>query len=260
MLDLDWPTLLFQIVNFIALLLILNHLVFKPLRAKLTERGRAISDTLQAAQDQEAEAARMRRDWETRRSQAEREAEEIIHAAELEAERRAARIIEDARARLDHISEEMRNDLERQRDEILARNYDEVLNAIMALAGNVVQAVTTRRAHDDLVTNFCASIFQIPQPEIEVYRHVMAGRVATARVETPVALSEEQTKTLTDTLSSLIDRRVELQVTINPALIAGISVRLADRLIDNSVRQQLVGIREQVRHELMQRAGAQMQG
>jgi F-type H+-transporting ATPase subunit b len=256
MLEFDWPTLLFQILNFVALLLILNHLVFKPLRAKLTERGRTLSDTLQAAQDQEAEAARMRRDWEIRRNQAEREAEEIIHAAELEAERRAAHIIEEARIRLDHISEEMRDDLVRQRDEILARHYDEVLNTVMALAGNVVQAVTTRRAHDDLVTNFCASIFQIPQPEIEVYRHMMAGRMASARVETPVALSDEQAKTLTDTLSSLIDQRVELQVTINPALIAGISVRLADRLIDNSVRQQLLGIRERVRADLMQHAGA----
>lgn len=257
MLEIDLPTLLFQVLNFVALLLILNYLVFKPLRAKLTERGRTISDTLQAAQDQEAEAARMRHEWEVRREQAEREAEEIIRAAEAEAERRAARILEDARIRLDHISEEMRDDLARQRDEILARHYDEVLNTVMALAGNVVQAVTTRRAHDDLVTNFCASIFQIPQPEIEAYRHVMAGRAATARVETPVALTDEQTKTLTDTLSSLIDRRVELQVTVNPALIAGLSVRLADRLIDNSIRQQLVGIREHVRSDLMQRAGVQ---
>ncbi len=251
MLDLDWLTLLLQILNFVAILVILNYLLFKPLRAKLTERGRNLSETRQAAEDQEAEAARMRREWEIRRNNAEREAEEIIHAAEVEAGERAAQIIADARERIDAITEVMRADLLRQRDEVLARHYDDVLDTILALSGNVVQAVTTRRTHDDLVTNFAASIFQIPQPEIEVYRETMAGRHPTAMVETPVELTEEQIRTLTDTLSSLIDRRVELQITINPALIAGLSVRLAHRLIDNSVRQQLLQIRERVHNELL---------
>ncbi len=258
MLDVNWVSLLFQVINFAALVIVLNLLIFKPLRSKLTERRRTISDTLQAAQDQEAEAAHMRREWEIRREQADREAAEIIHAAESAAEQRAARIIEEARVRLDSIIAEMHADLERQRDEILAQHYDQVLNTVMALAGNVVRAVTTRRAHDDLVTNFCAGIFQIPQPEVEIYRHAIAGRAAIAHVETPVELTEEQQKTLTDTLSSLIDQHVALQITVNPALIAGISVRLADRLIDNSIRQQLLGIRERVREELLARAGVQV--
>ncbi len=253
MLDLDWSTLLLQILNFVAILAILNVLMFKPLRIKLTERGRNLSETRQAAEDQEAEAARMRREWEIRRNNAEREAEEIIHAAEVEAEQRAAQIIADARERLDSITDDMRSDLLRQRDEVLARHYDDVLDTVLALSGNIVQAVTTRRTHDDLVTNFAASIFQIPQAEIQVYRQTMADRYPTAMVETPVELTEEQISTLTDTLSSLIDRRVELQITINPALIAGLSVRLAHRLIDNSIRQQLLQIRGRVHEELLTR-------
>ena len=84
----------------------------------------------------------------------------------------------------------------------------------------------------------------------------MVGRVSTAFVTTPVSLTAEQTKTLADTLSSLIDRRVELQMQTDPSLVAGIQVRLADKLIDNSVRQQLNRIRERVRRDLITRMGA----
>lgn len=251
MLEIDWGTLLLQILNFIALLLILNYLVFKPLRAKLAERRRSLSETFQAAQDQEAEAERLRRDWEMRRSQVEREAEEIIQTAEAEAQRRAAQILQEARIRLDQITSEIREDLVRQRNEILVHHYDRVLDTVIALSANVIRAITTRRAHDDLVTNFCASIYQIPQDQVETYRQAMAGRAPIAFVETPVELTLEQVQTLTDTLSSLIDRRVELQVTINPALIAGVQVRLADRLIGNSVRQHLLRIRDLVRQDLV---------
>ncbi|MBC7235396.1 MAG: F0F1 ATP synthase subunit delta [Chloroflexi bacterium] len=256
MLNLDWATLLFQIVNFLVLLWLLNRFLFRPLREKLGERRQTISDTLQNARDQEVEAAQLRQVWEERQRMAELQAEEILQNAQREAEERRAQLLQEARIQLDRLTEEMRSDLERQRNELIVRHYDDILDAIINLSGNVVQSVTTRRTHDDLVTNFAASIYQLPQTEVEEYRRIMAGRVPTAFVTTPVALTAEQTKTLTDTLSSLIDRRVELQVRIDPDLVAGIQVRLADRLIDNSVRHQLNRIRDRVRQDLITRMGA----
>ena len=256
MLDLDWATLLFQIVNFVVLLAILNRFLFRPLRSKLNERGRIISETLQQARDQEAEVAALRSQMEEQLRQMEQQKEELLQAARLEAAQRGEELVQDARERVARLSEEMHSDLDRQRNEIVVRNYDGILDSIISLAGNVVQSVTTRRTHDDLVTNFAASIYQMPQADVQEYRRLMTGRVPTAFVTTPVALSPEQTQTLADTLSSLIDRRVELQVMVDPALIAGIQVRLADKLIDNSVRQRLVRIRDRVRGDLVSRLGA----
>jgi len=256
MLDLDLVTFLFQIINFLVLLWLLNKFLFKPLRARLSERRETIQETLQSARDQEVEAAQLRQVWEERKHEAENQAEEILQSAHHEADARRAEILQEARVQLDRLTEEMRSDLLRQRNELLVGHYDEILDTIINLSGNVVQSVTTRRTHDDLVTNFAASIYQIPQTEVEEYRRLMAGRVPTAFVTTPVALSAEQTKTLADTLSSLIDRRIELQVSIDPDLVAGLQVRLADKLVDNSVRHQLNRIRERVRQDLVARMGA----
>lgn len=256
MLDLDWATLLFQIANFLVLLAILNRFLFRPLRAKLNERGRIVAETLQRARDQEAEAAQLRAEWEERLRAFEQQKEEMIQAAQREAAQKGEELLAEARERLERLTAEMRADLERQRNEIVVHNYDGILDTIISLAGNVVQSVTTRRTHDDLVTNFAASIYQMPQTDVQEYRRLMTGRVPTAFVTTPVPLTPEQTQTLADTLSSLIDRRVELQVSVDPALIAGIQVRLADKLIDNSVRQQLLRIRDRVRSDLVSRLGA----
>jgi F-type H+-transporting ATPase subunit b len=250
MLQLDWASLLFQIVNFMVLLALLNQFLFKPLRAKLDERGQRIADLLANAQEREAEAAQLRDEWEQRLSQAEQERETILAAAQAVANEQAAALLAEARVQLDRITVEMRQDLERQRDELVVRNYDGILDTIIDISGHVVQSVTTRRTHDDLVNNFCASIYQLPQADVEEYRRVMTGRMPTAFVATPATLTAEQTRTLDDTLSSLIDRRVELQVTLDPSLIAGIQVRLADKLVDNSVQQQLSRIRNRVRSNL----------
>lgn len=259
MLQLDAATLIFQIINFLVLLWALNKLVFGPLMSRISARGETISETLQNARDQEAEANRLRAEWDEKTRLLDEQKEDILHEARAEANRQSAELLEEARIRLDRLTEEMRIELNRQRHEIVVRHYDEVLDTILALSGNVVQSVTTRRTHDDLVTNFAASIYQTPQADVEEYRRLMAGRVPTAFVTTPVALTADQTKTLSDTLSSLIDRRVELQVSIDPSLIAGIQVRLADKLIDNTIQQQLERIRERVRSDLVARLGADSQ-
>ena len=255
MLDIDLASLLFQIANFLVLLFLLNRFLFKPLKEKLNERRSVIAQNLQNARDQEADAAQLEARLEERLRTVERQAEETLQIAQQEADQKSAELLEEARIRLDRITEDMRLDIQRQRNELVVGHYDEMLDTIIALSGNVVQSVTTRRTHDDLVTNFCASIYQLPQGDIEEYRRLMTGRVPTAFVTTPVALTPEQTKTLADTLSSLIDRRVELQVDIDLELIAGIRVRLADKLIDNSIHQQLTRIREHVRRDLSTRMG-----
>ena len=259
MLELDWATLLFQIINFIVLVVGLGYFLFRPLRRKMNERGQAIADTLQRARDQEAQAQQLREEWEERMRTVEQQAEEILHRAHRTASQRAAELLEQTRVRIDRLTDVMCADLYRHRDEVVAQHYDEILDAIIDVAGSAVRSVTTRRTHDDLVTNFCASIYQMPQEEVNEFRRVMADRVPHAFVATPVALTPTQTQTLVDTLSSLIDRQVELQVDIVPELVAGIQVRLADRLMDNSVRHHLNRIRDRVRQDLVMRLGAEVQ-
>jgi len=256
MLQLDWATLLIQIVNFVVLVALLGFFLFRPLRRKLSERGQIIAETLQQARDQEAQAQQLREEWEGRMRTVQQESEEILRRAQRLAEERTSAMYESARQRIDRLTDEMRADLLRHRDEVVAEHYDEILDAIIDLSGSAVSSVTTRRTHDDLVMNFAASIYQMPQEEVAEFRRVMSERVPHAFVATPVALTADQTKTLADTLSSLIDRHVELHVTIQPELVAGIQVRLADRLIDNTVRQHLNRIRTRVRADLVSRLGA----
>jgi len=207
MLELDWATLLFQIINFVVLVVGLGYFLLRPLRRKLSERGQTIAETLQHARDQETQAQQLREEWEERMRTVEQQAEEILHRAHLTASQRAAELLEQTRVRIDPLTDVMRADLYRHRDEVVAQHYDEILDAIIDVAGSAVRSVTTRRTHDDLVTNFCASIYQMPQEEVNEFRRVMADRVPHAFVATPVALTPTQTQTLVDTLSSLIDRR-----------------------------------------------------
>lgn len=67
-----------------------------------------------------------------------------------------------------------------------------------------------------------------------------------ARVKTAVALSEEQERRLTETLTRMYGRQMSLQVELDPDLIGGLVVQVGGELIDGSVSGRLAAAQRQL--------------
>ncbi len=67
-----------------------------------------------------------------------------------------------------------------------------------------------------------------------------------ARATSALPLSEQEKDSLTDALASLSSSRVELETSIDRALIGGVAVRFRDRLIDGSIGGKLSRLSERL--------------
>ncbi len=68
-----------------------------------------------------------------------------------------------------------------------------------------------------------------------------------AQVETAYELSNEQLQSLAAALSKRLDRTVNLQQAVNPALIGGVVIRAGDVVVDGSVRGKLSQLAESLK-------------
>lgn len=78
---------------------------------------------------------------------------------------------------------------------------------------------------------------------------------ATAEVVTAVPLTEETGKKLEEVLSGLIGEAVFLKKAVDPSLLGGLVVRVGERIIDGSVRGQLLRMREGISREILTEKG-----
>ncbi|HOK05573.1 MAG TPA: ATP synthase F1 subunit delta [Syntrophales bacterium] len=80
---------------------------------------------------------------------------------------------------------------------------------------------------------------------VECYREMMDEALHTVRVNVKTAfpLSDELKAQLQSGLEAQTGKRVQMTVTEDPSLLAGIVVRVGDTLYDNSIRTQLNNIR-----------------
>ncbi|HAQ24831.1 MAG TPA: F0F1 ATP synthase subunit delta, partial [Pseudomonas sp.] len=83
----------------------------------------------------------------------------------------------------------------------------------------------------------------------ELYEDIKAQAEKTleAEVETAFELSNVQLQTLAAALSKRLDRTVNLQQVVNPALIGGVVIRAGDVVVDGSVRGKLSQLAESLK-------------
>jgi F-type H+-transporting ATPase subunit delta len=74
-----------------------------------------------------------------------------------------------------------------------------------------------------------------------------AEGVAKATIESAIALSDEQARTLTAALEQRFGKRIEATVRLNPALIGGARITVGDTVIDGSVQAKLDAMAQALR-------------
>lgn len=67
-----------------------------------------------------------------------------------------------------------------------------------------------------------------------------------AKVSTPVALTDDQQRRLSEALSQIYRRPIALQVELRPELVGGLVVRVADEVIDGSIAGRLAAARQRL--------------
>jgi F-type H+-transporting ATPase subunit b len=258
MLNLDWMTVIFQIINFLVLATVLYYFLFRPVMRHVTKRAAEKKQLLRELERDHQEAARLRAELEARLAKADQEAASIVPAAREQAETERTALLQEAQAEVERILAEAYTDALRRRRLAVDAFHDELLDTILEISGQVIGRTAPPEMHDALVKQLSDRIWELGRSEmqrVESFRRSLGDREPTAYVTTAQSLSPEQQGLLVRTLTALADRHVNLELKTDPVLVAGLRVRLGDTIVDNSIAGQLAELRESVSTAIRERMG-----
>jgi F-type H+-transporting ATPase subunit delta len=125
--------------------------------------------------------------------------------------------------------------------EVLAspvHSRDEHGRVIAAVADKLGQGVVVKNTLGLIAQN--RRLFILPELIAQMKALIADERgEVTAEVTSARPLSEEQAKTLKETLKASVGKDVKLDTTVDESLIGGLVVRLGSRMIDTSIRAKL---------------------
>lgn len=232
---LDWTTFLLQIINFLALVWILKHFLYKPILATLAQRSAAVEHQLGAARSAQAQA-------DAQRAECERRAAAWTQEKASAREQFAAELASERERQLQALATELA--AERERHAALdAQHHDAQLRELEATAlahgSQFVSALLQRLAgpalEAQLIALFLTDLPTLPEADLATLResHASPG------VSTAFALDETQRSTITMALSERLDRPVRPAFAVDPELLAGLRITLGAWQLNLSLADEL---------------------
>lgn len=148
----------FQIINFLILLYLLNRFMFKPILARLDERGEKISKGLEDAEAAARDRELARAEREAAVSEARKEANEMIARANKIAEDTRNEILTEARTEAEKVSTRAREEIVAEKDRAMAEIRGQVAELALAAAGKLIRHEMDDKAQRRLVEEFLAEV------------------------------------------------------------------------------------------------------
>lgn len=154
----EFPKFAWQVVNFLILLFILKKFAYKPILGMLDERKKSIEDAINNAESAKAEAANLRKEYESRLAEAKQEAQDIIAKAAKLGEEMKNDIVANAQAEASKAIQRAQEEIGREKDQAIAALRDEVATLAVMAAGKVLGKTISVEDHKNLVNEFVSEV------------------------------------------------------------------------------------------------------
>lgn len=248
--QIDWTTLVLEIINFLALVWILKRFLYKPVMDTITARQKRVEDKLAEARTIEDGAKELERQYQRRL--ADWDMEKAKMRASLDAE-----LLQERNRQMLGLEKALQDERERTAavtaHQQQAQQRELELEA-MAHAQRFSSALLSRLADPSIETRFVDLLFEdwanLPETERQRLRHAVLVDKAKAMVTTAFPLSPEQRRHIENSLQSQLEADIVVTFDEDPNLLAGVRLSLGPWQLNMNFADELAGFKAASNHVL----------
>ncbi len=255
--QIDWFTFGAQVVNFLILLKLLWHFLYKPVTRAMDQREDAIRERIEAAKRDRDDAQALRRDLEQERARIDDERKQVLEQAREDAGQQRRQLLHEARERVAQAESDWRSALTRQQAELVTELRRRTAKALTDSLGKALTDLAGRELQGRMVDAFLERLGNLGDEEASILSGAAEDADQAVAIISAFELTDEQRERLTEQISARLDRATELTYETSEALICGIELRLGDRSLGWSVDRYLAGLADRIEDALQSTAARQ---
>jgi F-type H+-transporting ATPase subunit b len=246
--ELDWVTFALEILNFLVLVWILQHFLYKPVLSTIARRKAAIDKDLAAAADRRKEADALERTFQERIARWEKEKaglrSEVLAKVEEERKRRLAEL----QAELERENEKRRAIERRQAEEQLSKTEQETAARAGRMASALLQRLASPALEECLVVVLSEDLGQLEDQQRRGLADACRRVDGKIEVASAFALAEATRSTIVEALEKATGHTIAAAFHEDAALVAGPRVSVGPLVLHANIGEELAFFAGQVAH------------
>lgn len=239
--ELSWSTFVLELVNFVVLVWILKHFLYKPVLAIIAKRRSDVEKSLSDAKARQDEAEKLQRQYENRLADWATEKKDAHASLAREMDEQRARRLSELRATL----EEERRKAQAAEDRRLADLHEAAEHEALELGAKFAARLLGQSATPELQARLLELLLNeletLPPERVPAFS--AADRSAPGRtvVTSAFPLPEPQRKRLHDVLTRMVHAEVPVEFTVDPQLLAGLRIAFGSAMLGLNLLDELSG-------------------
>lgn len=242
--ELNWSTFILEIINFLILVWILKHFLYKPVLDVIARRRAGIEKTLEDAREHHEEAEKLQQQYEGRITEWEQERQQARNKLSEEIEAERADKLTKLQTELEQQQEKARVAEARRQSDTLREMETTALEQGAQFATRLLRQVAGPETEARLIDLVLEEIKQLPTERITALRNSVEKIPEVIKITTAYPLSDQQHQELAKVLIDIVNADIPLRVQQDKNILAGIRITIGAWMLGANLQDELIGFRE----------------
>jgi F-type H+-transporting ATPase subunit b len=242
--QIDWSTLGLQAVNAVVLIWLLAHFLFRPVVSAIAARQNAAGQLLADAKAAKAAAENERNKAAAEAARLAEHRNEALKAAEAAAAAAKASLLVTAEADADKLRATAKAQIEGERRTEALAAEDGAARLAVDIAAKLLDRLPREARVSAFIDGIATGLAKLP----EGARASLGADGNSIHLTIARAVTPQEEETCRNALSRVLGHPVALEVSVDPALIAGIELEAAHAVVRNSFRADLIRLKSELVH------------
>jgi F-type H+-transporting ATPase subunit b len=238
----DWFTIIAQVLNFLILVWLLKHFLYKPILNAIDAREKKVADELANADAKKAEAQKEKDEFKRKNEEFDQQSSALLNRAKDEAKAESQRLLEEARNSASDLrskqQEALRNDKQNLNQAISRRAQQEVF----AIARKTLKDLAGTSLEERTVEVFTQRLRELKGEEKEQLASALSAPPGQVFIRTAFELPQAQRELIKKTIKETLGIEIQTRFETAPALISGIDLTANGQKVEWSIADYLTSL------------------
>jgi len=252
--QIDWFTLVAQIVNFAILVFLLQRFLYGPIVRMMEQREENIASRLQEAENKRQEADQEAAKYRQQQAELKEQRERMAAKAEEEVAEQRQKLLEQVRTEVEEIEGRWHEAIEREQQQFLQALRDRASEQVVDMVRQALADLADADLEHQIIDVFIRKVREMDEQQrgamSESIERAKGAVVVRSTYAIPDSLREVLVSAIGDELFDGRDIQVEFQRADD--LVCGVELQADGRRLAWSIEDYLDGIEERVHEELEQ--------
>ncbi|MDA3874648.1 MAG: F0F1 ATP synthase subunit B, partial [Kiritimatiellae bacterium] len=242
--NIDWFTVIAQAINFIVLLWLMKHFLYKPILNGIDEREKRIAEKLESAETKKEAAEQQKEEYERKKEELNQQSTSFLKKAQDEGHAEKTRLMKEAREAAEAFKEKRQKEFVAEETTLREAVSRRIQNEVLAVTRKILTDLGGANLDEQVVGVFNQRLRHLEDSEIKTLTSALKTQSGRMTLRSAFDLSPELQTSTEAAIKETFGTETKVSFESAPDLISGIELSVNGQKVAWSVADYLSSIEE----------------